>query len=81
MTDDTSYRIERLRERLAQGETAELGLRIEAHADTVSVSGTLADAECRDTVARIVAEELHGLAVHLDLVVAAPDPPVRAEEL
>lgn len=81
MTDDISYRIERLRERLAQGETAELGLRIEAYADTVSVSGTLADAECRDAVARVVAEELDGLAVHLDLVAAAPDPPVRAEEL
>ena len=81
MSDDTAYRIERLRERLAQGETAELGLRIEAHADTVSVSGTLADAGCRETVERIVAEELDGLTVHLDLVIAAPDPPVRAEEL
>jgi len=81
VSEDTAYRIERLRERLAQGETAELGLRIEAHADAVSVSGTLADAGCRDTVRRIVAEELDGLTVHLDLVVAAPGPPVRAEEL
>lgn len=81
MTDDTGYRIEHLRERLAQGETAELGLRIEAHADTVTVSGTVGDAGCREAVERVIAEELAGLTLHLDLVVAAPDPPVRAEEL
>ena len=81
MSDDTAYRIERLRDRLAQGETAELGLRIEAHADTVSVSGTVTDAGCREDVERIIVEELDGLTLHLDLVVCAPDPPVRAEEL
>jgi hypothetical protein len=81
MSDDTAYRIERLRARLAQGESAELGLRIEAHADTVNVSGTVADVGCRDAVQRIVAEELDGLTLHLDLVVCAPEPPVRAEQL
>ena len=81
MSDEVAYRIERLRHRLAEGETAELGLRIEAHANVVTVSGTVADAECRAAVERAVAAELDGLALHLDLAVCASDTPVRPEEL
>jgi hypothetical protein len=80
-TDQTEYRIERLRHRLAHGDQAELGLHIEARADAVAVVGTVADAECRDAVLRAVADELSGLTFHVDVSVAAADAPTRAEEL
>jgi hypothetical protein len=81
---DTEYRIERLRHRLAQGATAELGLHVEARASAVSVSGTVADTECRDEILRAVEEELAGVPVHLDLTVApapAADTRPYVEEL
>ncbi len=81
MTDDTEYRIERLRHRLAHGELAELGLRIEARAGAVTVSGTVADDECRETILRVVADELSGLTVHMDVAVAATEAPTRAEQI
>lgn len=83
MTDETEYRIERLRHRLAHGETAELGLRIEARASTVIVSGTVANAECREEILRLVEQELAGLPVRLDVAVApAPaEARPRVEEL
>jgi hypothetical protein len=83
MTDDTEYRIERLRHRLAHGETAELGLRIEARANAVIVSGTVATGECREEIVQLVAQELAGLPVRLDVTVApAPaDTKPQVEEL
>ena len=81
MIDETEYRIERLRHRLALGDAAELGLRIEARAGAVTISGTVADAECRDSIERAAAEELAGLTLHMDLAIAAPDAPPRAERL
>jgi hypothetical protein len=79
LTDDTEYRIERLRHRLAHGETAELGLRIEARANAVVVSGTVATAECRAEIVHLVEEELAGLPVRLDVTVAPA--PVEAKPL
>jgi len=83
LTDDTEYRIERLRHRLAHGEIAELGLRIEARANAVIVSGTVATSECREEIVRLVEEELAGLPVRLDVAVApAPvEARPRVEEL
>lgn len=83
MTDDTEYRIEHLRHRLAHGETAELGLHIEARANAVVVSGTVANAECREEILRLVQEELAGLPVRLDVTVspAVADARPRVEEL
>jgi hypothetical protein len=81
MTDDTEYRIEGLRHRLAHGELAELGLRIEARAGTVAVSGTVADDACRETVLAVIAEELSGLTVHVDVTIAATEAPTRAEQI
>jgi len=81
VTDDTEYRIERLRHRLAHGELAELGVRVEARGSAVIVSGAVADAECREVILRAVAEELDGLHVQIDLAVAPADEPARAEEL
>ena len=83
MTDDTEYRIERLRHRLAHGETAELGLRIEARANAVIVYGTVATSECREEIVRLVQEELAGLPVRLDVAVApaSADAKPRVEQL
>ncbi len=83
MTDDTEYRIEKLRHRLAHGETAELGLHIEARANAVVVSGTVANAECREEILRLVQEELAGLPVRLDVTVspAVADAKPHVEEL
>ena len=83
MSEDTEYRIERLRHRLAHGSTAELGLRIEARANAVVVLGTVANAECREEILRLVEEELAGLPVRLDVTVApAPaDAKPHVEEL
>jgi hypothetical protein len=81
MTDEAEYRIEGLRHRLAHGELAELGLRIEARSGAVTVVGTVADDECRETVLRVIADELSGLIVHVDVTVAATEVPTRAEQI
>lgn len=81
MTDDTQYRIESLRQRLAQGEPGELGLRIEARGGSVVVCGIVPDADCRETIERLIAEELDGLTVHMDIAAAHADAPATPEEL
>jgi hypothetical protein len=78
---DTEYRIGQLRHRLAQGDAAELGLRIEARANAVAVYGTVPDAECRDEIIRVVQEELAGLPVRVDVTVAPAHAEPRVEEL
>lgn len=81
--EDIEYRVERLRRRLAEGASGELGLRIEARPHAVTVSGTVADAACREEVLRAVAHELAGLAVLVDVTVAPAANAVHpvAEEL
>ena len=81
MTDETEYRIEGLRHRLAQGELAELGLHIEARAGAVAVSGVVADDACRETVLAVIAEELSGLTVHVDVTVVPTEAPTVAEQI
>ncbi|CAL9617920.1 hypothetical protein [Streptomyces sp. enrichment culture] len=75
------YRVAHLQERLAAGEAGELGVRVEARGGTVLVTGTLPSAPCREEVLRTVHEELAGLEVHCDLVVAEASSPDHAEEL
>jgi hypothetical protein len=81
--EESEYRIGRLRQRLAQGAMAELGLRIELRGQTVSVCGRVADEQCRAEVLRVVEEELGGLPVLLDVTVAPAAAAVSplAEEL
>jgi hypothetical protein len=81
VSEDTEYRIERLRHRLALGDAAELGLRIEARANGVVVCGTVPDAECLDEVLNEVREELDGVPVHIDVTVASANSEPRVEEL
>lgn len=80
-TTDSEYRIERLRHRLAHGDSAELGLRIEARANAIAVYGTVPDAECREEILRAVEEELAGLPVRLDVTIASAQAEPRVEEL
>jgi hypothetical protein len=78
---NVEYRVAHLRDRLAAGELGELGVRAEVRAGAVVVTGTVPSAECRDTLLRIAREELDGLAVHSDVVVAENASPDHAEEL
>ncbi|MFI2223970.1 hypothetical protein [Streptomyces fradiae] len=78
--DTAEYRIARLRDRLASEDIAELGVRIEERGG-VALYGTVSGAACRGEVLRIAREELAGLALHEDLVVAGSDAPTRQEEL
>ncbi|MFI6417285.1 BON domain-containing protein [Streptomyces sp. NPDC050842] len=78
---ESEYRIARFRERLAGGDVAELGVRIEVRGATVLLTGTLPTADHRDEILRIAAAELAGLPVRAELLLACADPPDRPEEL
>lgn len=78
---NSDYRIAHLQDRLAVGDLAELGVRIEARGGAVMLTGTVPSAQCREEVLRVVHEELTGLAVHSDLVVAETSSPDHAEEV
>lgn len=75
------YRIAYLEERLAARGLGELGMRVEAHGATVTVRGTVPTGECREELLSAVHEELAGLAVHTDILVAEVTPPGSPEEL
>ncbi|MFI9150337.1 BON domain-containing protein [Streptomyces sp. NPDC053367] len=75
------YRVAHLRDRLAAGPLAELGVRVAVHGDSVVVTGTVPSAQCRDEVEQAVGEALTGLTVRCDLLVAGTSTPDQAEEL
>jgi hypothetical protein len=75
------YRIAHLQERLASGELGELGMRVEPRGSAVTVMGTVPTAHCREELLRTVNEELAGLAVHYDIVVAEAAAPDHPEEV
>ncbi|MFI1422224.1 BON domain-containing protein [Streptomyces sp. NPDC020731] len=75
------YRVAHLQDRLASGELGELGVRVEVRGGTVLVTGTVPSARCREDVLGTVREELAGLEVHCDIVVAETSSPDHAEEL
>ncbi|MFF5256006.1 BON domain-containing protein [Streptomyces leeuwenhoekii] len=79
--ENVDYRIAHLRDRLAAEELGELGVRAEVRSGAVAVTGTVPSAQCRETLLRIVHEELAGLTVHSDIVVAETTRPDHAEEL
>ncbi|MTE18016.1 BON domain-containing protein [Streptomyces sp. TRM43335] len=79
--ENIEYRIAHLQERLVREEIAELGMRVEVRGGTVLVSGTAPSSECRDTITRIAEEELAGVPVRTDIVVADTTAPDRPEEL
>ncbi|MEU3684807.1 MULTISPECIES: BON domain-containing protein [unclassified Streptomyces] len=79
--ENVEYRVAHLQERLAAEELGELGVRAEIRAGAVAVTGTVPSARCRETVLRVACEELAGLTVHTDVVVAETSSPDHAEEL
>ncbi|MER5295629.1 MULTISPECIES: hypothetical protein [Streptomyces] len=79
--NNLDYRVAHLRERLAGGPLAELGVQVAVHGDSVLVTGTVPSSHCRDEIGRIVGETLTGLTVRCDLVVAEASSPDQAEEL
>ncbi|WP_240437011.1 hypothetical protein [Streptomyces sporangiiformans] len=78
---NTEYRIAHLRERLAAEEPGELGVRVEARGSAVTVTGTVPTAHCRDELIHTANEELAGLSVHFDIVVAEAVAPDHPEEV
>ncbi|GAA4823702.1 hypothetical protein [Streptomyces ziwulingensis] len=79
--ENVEYRVAHLHDRLAAEELAELGVRAEIRAGAVVVTGTVPSGRCRETLLRVVGEELDGLTVHSDIMVAETVGPDRAEEL
>ncbi|GAA2252444.1 hypothetical protein GCM10010145_20230 [Streptomyces ruber] len=75
------YRVAHLRDRLARGDSAELGVRVEARGPGVLLTGTVPSAQCRDRVLAAAEEELAGVQIHSDILVAQTDSPDHAEEL
>ncbi|WP_282796891.1 hypothetical protein [Streptomyces sp. CC224B] len=75
------YRIAHLRERLAAEEPAELGVRVEARGACVVVTGTVPTTHCREELLRTVNEELVGLTVRYDVIVAGTAAPDHPEEV
>ncbi|WP_030192565.1 hypothetical protein [Streptomyces sp. NRRL S-87] len=81
MKEPVEYRVEHLRRRLADSETAELGIGIDLRGDTVVLTGSVATIECRERVRVIAEAELAGVPLLTDLVVTRADPPDRPEVL
>ncbi|MFD7711353.1 hypothetical protein ACFV6E_01620 [Streptomyces sp. NPDC059785] len=79
------YRIAHLQDRLAAGDLAEMGVRAEIRsgpaAPAVVLTGTVPSDHCRDEILRTAREELDGLTVHCDIVVAEASAPEHTEEL
>lgn len=75
------YRVAHLKERIAAGPLAELGVRLEVHGEAILLTGTVPTAHCRDEICRVVGEELAGHRVHCDVVVADASCPDRVEDL
>ncbi|WP_254400414.1 BON domain-containing protein [Streptomyces sp. AC602_WCS936] len=80
-TENVEYRVAHLHDRLAAEELGELGVRAEIRAGAIALTGTVPSAQCRESVLRIAREELAGLTVHTDIVVAETTRPDHAEEL
>lgn len=78
---DVEYRIAHLKERLAAEELGDLGIRIENRGSSVTVIGTVFTTHCREKLLRTVKEELAGLTVHTDVVVAESAAPDHPEEV
>ncbi|WEO93101.1 BON domain-containing protein [Streptomyces sp. FXJ1.172] len=75
------YRVAHVTERLAEGPCSELGVRAEIRGETVLLTGTVPSARCREDIRRVAHEELPGVPVHCDLVIAESRPPDHCEEL
>ncbi|MGW7268012.1 BON domain-containing protein [Streptomyces sp. NPDC054842] len=78
---NVEYRVAHLRDRLAADDLGELGVRAEVRSGAVMLTGTVPSAHCRGEILRIAQDELAGLTVHCDIVVAETTAPDHTEEL
>ncbi|MGW0534992.1 hypothetical protein [Streptomyces sp. NPDC003032] len=78
---NVEYRIAHLKERLAAEELGELGIRVEHRGSSVTVVGAVPTSHCREELLRTVNEQLAGLTVHFDIVVAEAAAPDHPEEV
>lgn len=75
------YRIALLRERLAVGGQAELGVRVERRGGVVLLTGTVPNSTRRDEILDLARSTLTGCAVRTDITVAGRDAPDHGEDL
>ncbi|MGW4051393.1 BON domain-containing protein [Streptomyces sp. NPDC004779] len=75
------YRIALLRERLAVGGQAELGVRAERRGGVVLLTGTVPNASRRDEILDLARSTLTGCAVRTEIAVAGRDAPDHGENL
>ena len=80
-SEQSPYLAQHIRDALAAGSTAELGVDVVVNGNGVFLNGTVASPEQRDEVATIAAAEAGGLEVHNDVVVAHGEPDVDVEML
>lgn len=81
MNDNVEYRIAHLKERLAAEQLGELGIRVEHRGSSVTVVGTVPTSSCREELMRTAQDELAGLKVHFDILVAESAAPGHPEEI
>lgn len=81
MTDQSPYLAQHIRDALAAGSTAELGVDVAVTPSGVFLTGAVASVEQRDELGVIAARESGGLAVHNDVVVVHGEPDVEVEVL
>jgi osmotically-inducible protein OsmY len=82
MTAEPSpYLAQHIRDALASGGTAELGVDVDVTPSGVFLSGTVASPEQRDKCAAVAGREAGGMAVHNDVVVQRGEPDVDVEVL
>jgi osmotically-inducible protein OsmY len=76
-----AYLAQHIRDALAAGSTAELGVDVHVTPAGVFLSGTVTSEEQRAEIAEIAVRESGGLDVHNDVVVAHGEPDVEVEVL
>jgi osmotically-inducible protein OsmY len=81
VNEHSPYLAQHIRDALAAGSTAELGVEVTVTTAGVFLAGTVASEEQRAELATIAARESEGLAVHNDVVVVHGPPDVEVEVL
>lgn len=81
MKEPSPYLGQHIRDALATGGTAELGVDVQVTPGGVYLTGSVASAEQREELGLVAAREAGGLIVHNDVVVAHGEPDVDIEVL
>ena len=79
MTQPSPYLAQHIRDALAAGSTAELGVDVTVTTDGVYLAGAVASDEQRAELAAVAAREAGGLPIHNDVVVVHGSPDTDVE--